>query len=104
MRTRVREVDGIDWNDGAVCNAEWSGPLLKDVLETAGVKDDPEVLKGLGVENGHCWFDCDITKAQDDELYGVSVDLKRCLDAGMKVILALKVSSNLASCLISLAS
>ncbi|TGZ77134.1 molybdopterin binding oxidoreductase [Ascodesmis nigricans] len=101
MRTKVREVDGLDWNDGAVCNASWEGPLLKDVLKSVGVTEDEAGLKSLGLWDeekrrigGHVWFESDITKAQDDELYGVSVDLKRCLEEDKKVILALKMNSS----------
>lgn len=83
MRTELREVDGIDWNDGACCNAIWEGPLLADVLARA----NPTIK----YEEGHVCFDSHKTKVQDDEYYGVSVPLARCMDPSRKAILALKV-------------
>lgn len=82
MRTEVKEVDGIDWKDGAVCNATWRGPLLADVLETAGITIEGEA---------HVCFTCLKTDVQDDQYYGSSVPLSRCLDRSLKVILALEV-------------
>lgn len=37
MRTRLREVKGIDWFDGAAMCCVWRGPRLRDVLGAAGV-------------------------------------------------------------------
>jgi len=39
MRTFLKEVDGIDWGDGAVMNWRWRGPRLRDVLLKVGVND-----------------------------------------------------------------
>lgn len=35
MRTEIKEVEGIDWFDGAVMNCKWRGPRLRDVLMDA---------------------------------------------------------------------
>jgi hypothetical protein len=83
MRTVVKEVDGLDWNDGAVCNCTWSGPLLADVLESAGLE--------IRSEDGHVCFDCWQTDVQDDDYYGASIPLTRCMDRSKKIILALEV-------------
>ncbi|KAF4539321.1 Sulfite oxidase protein [Lasiodiplodia theobromae] len=40
MRTRLREVKGIDWFDGAAMCCVWRGPRLRDVLGAAGVVFD----------------------------------------------------------------
>lgn len=32
-------VKGVQWGQGAVSNGEWSGPVLRDVLEAAGARD-----------------------------------------------------------------
>lgn len=82
MRTELKEVDGIDWNDGAVCNCTWSGPLLADVLAKAGV-----AIEG----DAHVAFSCLKTDCQQDRYYGSSICLKRCMDSTKKVILALDV-------------
>lgn len=84
MRTVVKEVDGLDWNDGAVCNCTWSGPLLADVLESAGLE--------IRSEDGHVCFDCWQTDVQDDDYYGASIPLTRCMDRSKKIILALEMN------------
>lgn len=88
MRTKVKEVDGLDWNDGAVCNCTWRGPLLADVLARAR----PTIaLQDEQGRQGHVHFSCYQTDVQDDDYYGSSVPLARCLDRSKKVILALDV-------------
>lgn len=37
MRTKIKEVQGLDWFDGAVMNCKWTGPRLKDVLNRAEI-------------------------------------------------------------------
>ncbi|KAF8253032.1 molybdopterin binding oxidoreductase [Wilcoxina mikolae CBS 423.85] len=84
MRTKVKEVDGIDWNDGAVCNCTWRGPLLSDILTHAGLT--------IPAESGHVHFNCFQTDVQDDDYYGASIPLSRCLDKSKQVILALDMN------------
>jgi sulfite oxidase len=82
MRTKVKEVDGIDWKDGAVCNCSWRGPLLADVLAKTDITLEGEV---------HIAFNCFVTDCQDDRYYGSSLPLSRCMDKSKKVILAVDV-------------
>lgn len=46
---KVRPASGTAWGQGAVSTAEWSGPLLVDVLTAAGAKISPEGLEGHAV-------------------------------------------------------
>ena len=86
MRTFLKEVDGIDWGDGAVMNCEWRGPRLRDVLLKAGVT-------GLeGRKGSHVAFACYHTKTQNDSWYGGSIELERGWSEEADVILALEVS------------
>lgn len=98
MRDRLKEVSGIDWGGGTVMNAVWTGPLLRDVLERAGVK----VKRGGGQADGggdgreyyeglHVQFECHATKVQDDDWYGGSIPLGVAMDPKREVLLALKV-------------
>lgn len=87
MRTLLKEVDGIDWCDGAVMNVRWRGPRLRDVLNRAGVAIDGDERK-----RAHIAFACFQTKCQDDEWYGGSIELERGISAEGEVILALDVS------------
>ena len=85
MRTRLKDVQGIDWFDGAILNAEWEGPLLSDVLKEAGVKIN-------GKQKLHVAFACYQVKTQEDDWYGGSIPLERAMDKWNEVVLALKVS------------
>jgi DMSO/TMAO reductase YedYZ molybdopterin-dependent catalytic subunit len=46
----VPHVAGVQWQRGAVGNARWTGPRLKDVLELAGPKKDARYLELQGHE------------------------------------------------------
>lgn len=84
MRTLLKEVQGIDWLDGAAMNCKWRGPRLRDVLKKAGVQE----REGL-----HVAFGCHQVPCQEDDWFGGSVELERCLREEGEVILALEVSS-----------
>ncbi|THY75545.1 sulfite oxidase-like protein [Aureobasidium pullulans] len=85
MRTAIKEVQGIDWFDGAVMNCKWSGPKLKDILERAKVTLSKE-------EKGHVAFASHIQPCQEDDWYGASIDLERAMDEDKDVILALEMN------------
>ncbi|KAF2191851.1 sulfite oxidase [Zopfia rhizophila CBS 207.26] len=87
MRTKLKEVSGIDWFDGAVMNCEWTGPLLRDVLLKSGINLTKDRLK-----NAHVAFACFQTPCQDDEWYGASIPLSRALNPDAEVILALEMN------------
>jgi sulfite oxidase len=87
MRTKLKEVSGIDWFDGAVMNCKWTGPLLADVLAKAGIKvNDTEKTKA------HVAFSCYQTPTQEDNFYGASIPLSRAMDPENAVILALRMN------------
>ncbi|KAF2730237.1 molybdopterin binding oxidoreductase [Polyplosphaeria fusca] len=85
MRTKLKEVNGIDWFDGAVMNCKWTGPLLKHVLENAGIDLPDDKLSCA-----HVAFACFQTPTQDDEYYGASVPLSRALNPESSIIIALE--------------
>lgn len=87
MRTKLKELSGIDWFDGAVMNCKWTGPLLKDVLNKAGIKIPQEQQK-----DAHVAFSCFQTPTQEDEFYGASIPLPRAMDANHSILLALKMN------------
>ena len=84
MRTLLKEVDGIDWGDGAVMNCRWKGPRLRDILNVAGVNI-------VDLNKGHVAFASYQTTVQDDDWYGGSIELVRALREEADVILALEV-------------
>ncbi|KZS94277.1 hypothetical protein SISNIDRAFT_454013 [Sistotremastrum niveocremeum HHB9708] len=75
-----KEVSGVGWGDGVVCNAKWSGVYLRDVLLKAGV--DPSAKAGF------VCFESDFTSTQDDSFYGGSISLVRAMDKDADVLLA----------------
>ncbi|KAF2865713.1 sulfite oxidase-like protein [Massariosphaeria phaeospora] len=98
MRTKLKEVSGIDWFDGAVMNCRWRGPLLCDVLAQAGVclpaKDQRDGNDGDDDDaDAHVAFACHQTPTQDDAYYGSSIPLSRALSRSASVLLALRMNN-----------
>ena len=87
MRTRIKEVQGIDWNDGAIMNCSWEGPRLRDVLLQAGVASHDRSSDDLHAQFASCSQKC-----QEEDWYGGSIPLQRALAREFDVILAVKVS------------
>jgi sulfite oxidase len=88
MRTRIKEVNGIDWFDGAVMNCLWKGPRLRDVLTMAGIGDDLQGEKGY---RGNVACVCDQVPCEDAPEYGGSITLERAMLEDRDCILALEV-------------
>lgn len=87
MRTRVKQVQGVDWGDAAIMNAQWEGPKLRDVLVRAGA----EILQGQ--EGGlHVQFGCRGQKTQEDEFYGGSIPFEKAMREDQDVILAMRMN------------
>ena len=90
MRTKIKEVSGIDWFDGAVMNCKWSGPLLHDVLDKAGVKVQKEEW-----DSTHVAFACHQTATQEDDWYGASIPLSRAMNPECGIMLALEMNDKI---------
>lgn len=77
-----RNVPGVQWDAGAIGNAEWSGPRLSAVLKHAGIK----------AEGKHVWFEGQdqITAHGGSIPFGGSIPLATALDdeASTRAILA----------------
>jgi sulfite oxidase len=87
MRTKLKEVSGIDWFDGAVMNCKWTGPLLRDVLQKAGITVEKE-----NWESTHVAFACHQTATQEDGWYGASIPLSRATNPECGIMLALEMN------------
>ena len=87
MRTELKEVDGIDWFDGAVMNCKWTGPRVKDILKEAKIS-----LNLADQKVAHVAFACYATPCQDDTWYGASIPLERVMDEDAEVIVALEMN------------
>lgn len=84
-----KEVEGIKWGEGTICNIKWTGVPLRDVLLHAGVREGSN-------ENLHVCLASHSTTCQDDDHYGVSIPLEKAMDANGDVLLAYKVRIRLA--------
>lgn len=85
MRTSLKEVNGLDWFEGAVMNCRWRGPKLKDVLNEAGVN-----VKST--KDYHVAFACYQVPVQGGESwYGGSIELARAMKESADVLVALEV-------------
>ncbi|KAL6722140.1 hypothetical protein ACLMJK_001247 [Lecanora helva] len=85
MRTLLKEVNGIDWGEGAVMNCSWKGPRLKDILLEAGLTNGK-------CEGQHAAFSCFQTAVQGDDWYGGSVELGRAMDEDADILIALEMN------------
>lgn len=76
MTEQARGTNGLQWNVGAIGNAEWTGVRLRDVLADAGfpVNDVPDDTK-------HAQF-------MGAEAYGASIPIDKAVDKKGDVILA----------------
>ena len=83
MRTRIKEVKGIDWGDGAVMNCSWRGAKLKDILD--------EARPTIG--HGHVAFACYQTAVERADWFGGSITLDRALREDADILVALEVMS-----------
>ncbi|KAF2272652.1 molybdopterin binding oxidoreductase [Westerdykella ornata] len=87
MRTKLKEVNGVDWFDGAVMNCRWRGPLLLDVISLAGIS-----LPESELPHAHITFSSHQTPCQDDSYYGASLPLPRALSPSSSILLALEMN------------
>jgi sulfite oxidase len=90
MRTKLKEVSGLDWFDGAVMNCSWRGPLLSSVLLKAGIAIEDEQWK-----TAHVAFSCHQTSTQDDTFYGASIPLSKAMNPNSSILLALEMNGAL---------
>ena len=76
MNEGAHQTSGLPWGVGAIGNAEWSGPRLRDVLADAGLTldDPPEYAKH--------------TQFMAAEAYGASIPLHKAIDPCGDVLLA----------------
>jgi sulfite oxidase len=67
--SKTKPVSGVQWREGAIGNATWSGVKLTDVLKAAGVKPEAK----------HVWFDgVDMHDAHGHEtVFGGSIPIER---------------------------
>ncbi|KAI7540171.1 sulfite oxidase-like protein [Hortaea werneckii] len=89
MRTKIQEVQGVDWQDAAIMNCQWRGPRLKDVLARAGITLSPQEQA-----TAHVAFACYTAPCEDEAWYGASIPLTRALRDDADVLLATSMNGS----------
>lgn len=79
----LKEVNGILWDDGVICNAKWTGARLRDVLQSVGMD---------AAAGGQVCFASHVTECQDDTCYGGSIPIAKAMSEEGEVLLAYEVS------------
>ncbi|BGP12933.1 hypothetical protein JCM10213_004353 [Rhodosporidiobolus nylandii] len=83
---REKEVEGLQWGGTAIANCLFGGPLLRDVLEEAGITLEKLEQQGLA-DNLHLHFET-TQNCQDDDYFGASLPVRLALDPSRPVLLA----------------
>lgn len=84
---KERDVEGLQWNEGAICNVRWAGVRMKDVLLCAGLKAKDDTA----LTNLHLCFASHVATCQEDDWYGASIPLGKALDERSGVLIAYEV-------------
>ncbi|WP_010584795.1 molybdopterin-dependent oxidoreductase [Schlesneria paludicola] len=71
----IKKVGGVQWDAGAIGNAEWQGVRLVDVLKLAGIKSGAR----------HVWFEGqdEVTEKDNKFPFGGSIPLEKALDESL---------------------
>ena len=79
-------VEGLQWDEGAICNVKWAGVRMKDVLMHAGLQ-----TKDVTLTNLHLCFASHVAACQEADWYGASIPLEKALDERGGVLIAYEV-------------
>lgn len=82
--SQVKQVKGLDWQQSAIGNAEWSGTRLYDLLTSLGLKVDDVDVQHVQFEG----LDTDPT----NHPYGASIPIEKAMDPRGDVILAYEMN------------
>ncbi|PSR71364.1 hypothetical protein PHLCEN_2v12740 [Hermanssonia centrifuga] len=80
-----KEVEGLLWGEGTICNVRWGGVPLRDLLLRAGVR-----ALAQSADLRVC-FASHVTVCQEDEWFGASIPLEKVMDKDGGVLLAYMV-------------
>lgn len=84
MSVKIKEVEGIGWDDAVIANCRWGGALLRDVLKAAYTQSDIENAK-------HVCFSSSRNVCQDESWFGASIPISRAMSLEDDVLLAYEV-------------
>jgi sulfite oxidase len=81
---KIKTVKGLEWTEGAISTASWTGPRLLDVLRSVGADLSDTRIKHVQADG----LDLDPTSKP----YGASIPSQNALDPRADVIVALKMN------------
>jgi sulfite oxidase len=81
----LKPIKGLGWNAGAISNAQWTGVLLRDVLQAAGFSEN-DLTK-----YSHVQFE-GLDRDMTGTFYGSSIPLDKAWDPKGDVLLALTMN------------
>lgn len=84
----IKKVKGLNWGQGAISTAKWSGVLLKDVFEAAGIDED--AMEKAGVQ--HIVFEGYDKDMLTGTTYGSSIPIDKAMASRGDVILAYEMN------------
>lgn len=80
-----RDVEGLMWDEGTICNVKWGGVRMRDLLLRAGVRE------GCNAEDLHLCFASHVAECEESDWFGGSISLKKAMDLEGDVLLAYEV-------------
>ncbi|GAA5971895.1 hypothetical protein JCM3765_000003 [Sporobolomyces pararoseus] len=83
-----KEVEGLLWGGSAIANSKFSGPLLRNVLDSYGITSEKLLACGKDV---HIHFETS-QQCEDAEFYGSSLPVSMALDSNRPVLLATRMN------------
>jgi len=83
-----KDVEGLMWEEGTICNARWGGVRLRDLLGQLSL-DQSRNQQGL-----HVCFASNVTACQDDGWFGASIPLEKVMDEEGDVLVAYEVNGH----------
>ncbi|EPQ54335.1 molybdopterin binding oxidoreductase [Gloeophyllum trabeum ATCC 11539] len=86
---KKRNVDGVKWNEGVICNVRWAGVSMRQLLLAAGVRPPAEHDKPL-----HLCMGSHIAACSDDNWFGTSISLEKAMDEEGDVIIAYEMNGH----------
>jgi len=83
-----KDVEGVLWEEGTICNCRWAGVSMREMLLRAGAPDKSDKR----IQNLHLCFASHVVPCQDDDWFGASIPLGKALDEDGDVLLAYEMN------------
>ncbi|KAI0925853.1 hypothetical protein AcV5_008469 [Taiwanofungus camphoratus] len=92
-----KDVEGLLWEEGTICNCKWAGVSMRELLRRAGAPEfgsKPDKTRSTA-QNLHLCFASHVTACQNDAWFGASIPLEKAMDENGDVLLAYEASTRM---------